>query len=43
MGQNYAAPYSEFGNFNPIITFALDLICLAYFGFFRYFKSTWAT
>ena len=37
------APGAEYWNLNPLICSTLDLMCLAYFGFFRYFKTTWAT
>ena len=40
--EHYTAPNSDLVNVNPLFCFAIDLICLAYFIFFRIFKSTWA-
>ena len=36
------AKYSEIVNLSPIITSSLDIACLAFLAFFRYFKSTWS-
>ena len=38
----YEAKYSEIIDLNPLYTALLDIVCLAFFAYFRWFKSTWS-
>jgi len=40
--ENYVVRYSEIVDLNPIITCSLDILCLAFLAYFRYFKTTWS-
>lgn len=39
----FGAHYSYVVDLNPAFTSGCDIFCLIYFGFFRFFKMTWAT
>ena len=39
---NYIVQYSQIVDLNPVITGTLDILCLAFLAYFRWFKSTWA-
>lgn len=43
-GENniYNAPYSQIVNLNPLITDTVDILCLAFLGYFKWFKATWS-
>lgn len=38
----YEARYSEIVDFNPLYTALFDILCLAFFAYFKWFKSTWS-
>ena len=42
MNHSYFVPYSSIINLNPLITDSVDILCLAFFGFFKWYKSTWS-
>ena len=42
VSKNYVAKYSEIANLSPIMMSVLDILCLIFFAYFRWFKSTWA-
>lgn len=41
--ENYEAKSADVLDLNPIITCSIDLMCLGFFVFFRWFKTTWGT
>ena len=41
--ENYEASSADILDLNPLITCSIDLICLGFFVFFRWFKTTWGT
>ena len=38
----YEARYASVIDLNPIFTCSLDCMCLAFFAYFRWFKTTWS-
>ena len=42
VSENYVAGFSAIVNLGPIVSSALDIFCLAFFAYFRWFKSTWS-
>lgn len=39
---DYNVQFSQIINLNPIVVDPLDLLCIAFFIYFRYYKSTWS-
>lgn len=39
---NYEVRFSSIVNLNPILTYSIDIFCLAFLGYFRWFKTTWS-
>ena len=37
----YVVKYSQILNLNPVITSTIDIFCITFFCFFRWFKTTW--
>ena len=39
---DYEVRYSSFANLNPILTYSLDICCVVFLVYFRWFKSLWS-
>ena len=39
---DYEVKYSSFANFNPILTYSLDICCVVFLVYFKWFKSLWS-
>ena len=38
----YVVKHSEIIDLNPLVTSTIDILCLAFFAYFRWLKSTWS-
>ena len=41
--KDYNVRYSQFANLNPILTYSIDIFCVSFLVYFKWFKTLWST